>query len=109
MRKKGLEPSRCNHHKILSLARLPVPTLPRNNGILPFRETIVNNYFFDLIPSPEKPGKLAIVFHHELQLLRALIAVDIKIISDADLHSLRFPEVSERISLVFPVLAFYKQ
>ena len=25
----GLEPTRCNHHKILSLARLPVPTLPR--------------------------------------------------------------------------------
>ncbi len=24
----GLEPTRCNHHKILSLARLPVPTLP---------------------------------------------------------------------------------
>ncbi len=29
MRKMGLEPTRCNHHKILSLARLPVPTLPR--------------------------------------------------------------------------------
>ena len=28
MRKMGLEPTRCNHHKILSLARLPVPTLP---------------------------------------------------------------------------------
>ncbi len=25
----GLEPTRCTHHKILSLARLPVPTLPR--------------------------------------------------------------------------------
>ncbi len=28
LRKMGLEPTRCNHHKILSLARLPVPTLP---------------------------------------------------------------------------------
>ena len=28
MRKMGLEPTRCDHHKILSLARLPVPTLP---------------------------------------------------------------------------------
>ena len=24
----GLEPTRCNQHKILSLARLPIPTLP---------------------------------------------------------------------------------
>ena len=31
MRKVGLEPTRCNHHKILSLARLPVPTLPQEN------------------------------------------------------------------------------
>ena len=29
VRKMGLEPTRCTHHKILSLARLPVPTLPR--------------------------------------------------------------------------------
>ena len=29
LRKMGLEPTRCTHHKILSLARLPVPTLPR--------------------------------------------------------------------------------
>ena len=29
MRKMGLEPTRCIHHKILSLARLPVPTLPQ--------------------------------------------------------------------------------
>ena len=28
LRKMGLEPTRCTHHKILSLARLPVPTLP---------------------------------------------------------------------------------
>ena len=31
LRKMGLEPTRCNHHKILSLARLPVPTLPHFN------------------------------------------------------------------------------
>ena len=29
VRKMGLEPTRCKHHKILSLARLPIPTLPR--------------------------------------------------------------------------------
>ena len=29
LRKMGLEPTRCTHHKILSLAHLPVPTLPR--------------------------------------------------------------------------------
>ena len=34
MRKMGLEPTRCNHHKILSLARLPVPTLPQANNII---------------------------------------------------------------------------
>ena len=28
LRKMGLEPTRPNGHKILSLARLPVPTLP---------------------------------------------------------------------------------
>ena len=28
VRKMGLEPTRCSQHKILSLARLPVPTLP---------------------------------------------------------------------------------
>ena len=34
MRKMGLEPTRCNHHKILSLARLPVPTLPLTYKLL---------------------------------------------------------------------------
>ena len=34
MRKMGLEPTRCNHHKILSLARLPVPTLPQAKNII---------------------------------------------------------------------------
>ena len=29
MRKMGLEPTRPCGHKILSLARLPIPTLPR--------------------------------------------------------------------------------
>ena len=28
VRKMGLEPTRRNRHKILSLARLPIPTLP---------------------------------------------------------------------------------
>ncbi len=28
VRKAGLEPARCSQHKILSLARLPIPTLP---------------------------------------------------------------------------------
>ena len=30
MRKMGLEPTRHECHKILSLARLPVPTLPHS-------------------------------------------------------------------------------
>ncbi len=30
----GLEPTRCCHHKILSLARLPVPTLPHRFNII---------------------------------------------------------------------------
>ena len=34
MRKMGLEPTRCCHHKILSLARLPVPTLPHRFNII---------------------------------------------------------------------------
>ena len=34
MRKMGLEPTRRDRHKILSLARLPIPTLPRTKGII---------------------------------------------------------------------------
>ena len=52
LRKMGLEPTRCNHHKILSLARLPVPTLPRSvvvthatNDILTLINQIVNTLF----------------------------------------------------------------
>ena len=50
----GLEPTRCNHHKILSLARLPIPTLPHNfahlifrvaNSILSLWKEKVNGYF----------------------------------------------------------------
>ena len=53
MRKMGLEPTRCNHHKILSLARLPVPTLPHTGYLffLPTRNNIpqffpFGKYFF---------------------------------------------------------------
>ncbi len=46
MRKMGLEPTRCNHHKILSLARLPVPTLPpATNIIIPPSDFSVNKNF----------------------------------------------------------------
>ena len=38
MRKMGLEPTRHECHKILSLARLPVPTLP--HSILDFRDLL---------------------------------------------------------------------
>ena len=31
MRKMGLEPTRYCYHKILSLARLPIPTLPHSD------------------------------------------------------------------------------
>ena len=41
MRKMGLEPTRCSHHKILRLARLPVPTLPHRIPI---------NHEFILLP-----------------------------------------------------------
>ena len=51
MRKMGLEPTRHECHKILSLARLPVPTLPRTGLsnrpkiiiLYPFSK--VNTYF----------------------------------------------------------------
>ncbi len=52
LRKMGLEPTQACAHKILSLARLPVPTLPLTapdrlsphgtSDILPFRKTKVN-------------------------------------------------------------------
>ena len=52
MRKMGLEPTRHECHKILSLARLPVPTLPRvcrmsvsDSVIIANDTTIVNSYF----------------------------------------------------------------
>ena len=38
----GLEPTRHECHKILSLARLPVPTLPRTNDIIAKEEVLVN-------------------------------------------------------------------
>ena len=43
MRKMGLEPTRHECHKILSLARLPVPTLPRTKRIIAKKKEIVNN------------------------------------------------------------------
>ena len=45
MRKMGLEPTRCNHHKILSLARLPVPTLPRIVSAMFFTSLIDKIYY----------------------------------------------------------------
>ena len=50
----GLEPTRCNHHKILSLARLPVPTLPHllscccslaTMYMIPKQHVIVKHFF----------------------------------------------------------------
>ena len=41
----GLEPTRCDHHKILSLARLPIPTLPRTNEIITKNIGEVNTKF----------------------------------------------------------------
>ena len=41
LRRMGLEPTRDCSHKILSLARLPVPTPPRNIDILSNRMEIV--------------------------------------------------------------------
>ncbi len=64
MRKAGLEPARHCWHKILSLARLPIPTLPhmiqRNNSvstnaiivcshsIVNYFRNNLNNYFYSL-------------------------------------------------------------
>ena len=46
LRKMGLEPTRHECHKILSLARLPVPTLPlKHLYIILFKEKFVNNFF----------------------------------------------------------------
>ena len=48
MRKMGLEPTRYCYHKILSLARLPVPTLPlayHARDIISFLLTKVNQFF----------------------------------------------------------------
>ena len=41
MRRKGLEPSRANAHKILSLARLPVPTSPPIVVVFPATKKII--------------------------------------------------------------------
>ncbi len=45
MRKMGLEPTRRDRHKILSLARLPIPTLPRTDVILANHVPNVNRFF----------------------------------------------------------------
>ena len=48
MRKMGLEPTRYCYHKILSLARLPIPTLPQTHRadiILALLPTDVNSIF----------------------------------------------------------------
>ena len=48
LRKMGLEPTRPNGHKILSLARLPVPTLPHihnASNILLFQEIKVKIFY----------------------------------------------------------------
>ena len=37
----GREPTRCTHHKILSLARLPIPTLPQAMNIISIYRRIV--------------------------------------------------------------------
>ena len=50
MRKMGLEPTRHCCHKILSLARLPVPTLPRTTEIISLSRRIVNTVFPPLHP-----------------------------------------------------------
>ena len=54
MRKMGLEPTRPDGHKILSLARLPIPTLPRTKGIIAKQPQEVKHKmknFFDLFGS----------------------------------------------------------
>ena len=43
MRKMGLEPTRDCSHKILSLARLPIPTLPHPPAFTPATDIISEN------------------------------------------------------------------
>ena len=45
LRKMRLELTRYEYHKILSLARLPIPTLPRTESIIPEHYLCVNTYF----------------------------------------------------------------
>ena len=44
VRKMGLEPTRRDRHKILSLARLPIPTLPRTKSIISDGRISVNTF-----------------------------------------------------------------
>ena len=48
MRKMGLEPTRRIRHKILSLACLPIPALPRTKSILSHLFHFVNCFFIRL-------------------------------------------------------------
>ncbi len=59
VRKMGLEPTRCDHHKILSLARLPIPTLPRTNEIIAKMYGEVNTKFIKYV-SKYVSGKEAV-------------------------------------------------
>ena len=45
VRKMGLEPTRQRSHKILSLARLPIPTLPRTLVLSGFLLTARDDFY----------------------------------------------------------------
>ena len=45
----GLEPTRYYYHKILSLARLPIPTLPQVFNLLPFLFSPTTNIIIALV------------------------------------------------------------
>ena len=49
MRKMGLEPTRLYGHKILSLACLPIPALPRNGNIIASMWKNFNTFFEKLL------------------------------------------------------------
>ncbi len=55
MRKMGLEPTRPCGHKILSLARLPIPTLPRTFGSISEVHIGVKHYFEKSLKSLSDP------------------------------------------------------
>ena len=61
MRKMGLEPTRPNGHKILSLARLPIPTLPQTI------ESLIDSTIKIIAPHPRYVNTFFQKFHKKIK------------------------------------------